>query len=239
MLQISDLTKIYNSTVRAVDKLSLHVAPGEIYIMLGANGAGKTTTINLILNFIEPSSGYVLVNGIDVIKDPLKAKQNMAYVSENVMLYENLNAYQNLSFFAELAGKKDIRIEQMNDILKRVGLTEDQCKRKLKTYSKGMRQKCGIAIAILKGAKLIILDEPTSGLDPKSGKEFLELLNEFRDEGKSIFMTTHDIFRARTIADYIGIMKDGKLLREIARTEIDTINLEDIYIQYIDQRAAA
>ncbi len=161
--------------------------------------------------------------------------QDMAYVSENVMLYENLNAYQNLGFFAELVGKKQIKFNEMNRIFSRVGLTENQCKRKLKTYSKGMRQKCGIAIAILKEARLIILDEPTSGLDPKSGKEFLDLLQEFRDEGKSIFMTTHDIFRARAIADNIGIMNDGKLLREIKRSEIETINLEEIYIEYIEQ----
>ncbi|MBD3287392.1 ATP-binding cassette domain-containing protein [candidate division KSB1 bacterium] len=239
MLRITDLTKIFNSTVRAVDGLNLEVASGEVYTMLGANGAGKTTTINLILNFIEPTSGEIWVNDINVVKNPLDAKRNLAYVSENVMLYENLNAYQNLGFFAELAGKKQIRFDEMNQILNRVGLTKEQCHRKLKTYSKGMRQKCGIAIAILKQAKLILLDEPTSGLDPKSGKEFLDLLCEFREEGKTVFMTTHDIFRARAIADKIGIMNDGKLLREITRSEIESINLEKIYIEYIDQKTAA
>ena len=119
--------------------------------------------------------------------------------------------------------------------LRRVGLPEESFRRRLKTFSKGMRQKCGIAIAIMKDAEVILLDEPTSGLDPKSGREFLGLLNGLRDEGKAIFMTTHDIFRAKEIADKVGIMRTGHLLRVLDREEIGKVNLEDIYMRYIEQ----
>jgi ABC-2 type transport system ATP-binding protein len=120
-------------------------------------------------------------------------------------------------------------------VLLRVGLSEAAHKRRVKGYSKGMRQRLGIAIAIMKQAKLILLDEPTSGLDPKGGMEFLRLCDEMRQEGKGILMTTHDIFRAKEIADRVGIMSSGCLVRELQRTEIENENLEELYLKYISQ----
>jgi len=233
MLQIKELTKQFNNGVLAVNKLNVDVKKGEIYCMLGANGAGKTTTVNMIFNFTPPSSGEIFVNNIDVIKDPLSAKKSLAYVSENVMLYENFSAIQNLNFFSRIGGKSKYTKDDYINILSKVGLPEESHDRRIKTFSKGMRQKCGIAIAIAKDANLIILDEPTSGLDPRSGYEFLSILEELRKEGKSIFMTTHDIFRAKDIADKIGIMAKGNLMSEMKADEIKNVDLEKIYMQYV------
>ncbi|MFX0135731.1 MAG: ABC transporter ATP-binding protein [Candidatus Hodarchaeota archaeon] len=235
MLETIDLTKRYDNGVLAVNQLNLKVNKGEVYTMLGANGAGKTTTVNLIFNFTPPTSGTAFVNGIDVDKDPLSAKKHLAFVSENVMLYGNFTAIQNLDFFSKLGGKKDYSKNDYCDILKRVGLPEESFRRRLKTFSKGMRQKCGIAIAIAKDADCIVLDEPTSGLDPKSGREFLNILDELRKEGKAILMTTHDIFRAKEIADRVGVMMQGNLVKEMDRKEIKKANLEEIYMEYVDR----
>jgi len=234
MLEIIDLSKKYNESVLAVNKLSLHVKRGEIYCIIGANGAGKTSTVNMIFNFISPTSGKILVNGIDVDKDPLSAKKHLSFVSENVMLYENFSAIQNLDFFSKIGGQRHYSRTDYYKILQRVGLQEEAFNRRLKTFSKGMRQKCGIAIAIAKNADLIILDEPTSGLDPKSGREFIDILYELRNENKAILMTTHDIFRAKEIADKVGIMLKGNLVMELKSDEIKTVDLEKIYMEYVD-----
>ena len=234
MLETVDLTKRYDNEVLAVNKLNLKVEQGEIFTMLGANGAGKTTTINLVLGFTEPTSGTALINGVDVTKEPLKAKKHVAFVSENVQLYGNYTARQNLDFFAKLGGRTDATTEDYDAVLTRVGLPAGAFRRRVRGFSKGMRQRLGIAIAIMKNAELILLDEPTSGLDPKGGIEFLQLLNSLRSEGKAIFMTTHDIFRAKEIADKVGIMAQGELVRVLARDEIDRENLEDLYMKYIE-----
>jgi ABC-2 type transport system ATP-binding protein len=235
ILRIKELSKIYDNSVLAVDKLNLDICAGEIYCMLGANGAGKTSTLMLILGFSDPTGGSVDICGIDVNKDPLKAKKNVAFVSENVQLYGNFTGRQNLDFFTKLAGRPNVADDEYNKVLLRVGLAEAAHKRRVKGYSKGMRQRLGIAIAIMKQAKLILLDEPTSGLDPKGGMEFLRLCDEMRQEGKGILMTTHDIFRAKEIADRVGIMSSGCLVRELQRTEIENENLEELYLKYISQ----
>ena len=239
MLQAAGLTKRYEDGLLALDHLDLTVNPGELFCLLGANGAGKTTAINLFLNFIEPTEGTALVDGIDVTKEPLTAKRHIAYVSENVMLYENFTARQNLDFFAKLGGKHGLGKNDYYGVLRRVGLQEKAFEQRLKYFSKGMRQKLGIAIAILKDARNIVLDEPTSGLDPKAGAEFMALLRELRGEGRAIFMSTHDIFRAKEEADRLGIMKDGRLVSVLTRAELVAANLEQLYIQYMDFEAPA
>ena len=233
-LKIENLSKQYNNSVLAVDKLNLDIHDHEIYCMLGANGAGKTSTLMLVLGFSDPTGGKVEICGIDVNKDPLSAKKHVAYVSENVMLYGNFTARQNIEFFTKLAGKKATD-EDFRRVLLRVGLAEEAHRRKVKTFSKGMRQRAGIAIAIMKDAELIILDEPTSGLDPKGGMEFIRLLDELREEGKGILMTTHDIFRAKEISDRVGIMSSGNLVREITKAELENEDLEQLYLQYITE----
>ena len=233
MLETRDLTKVYDGTILAVNKLNVKVDPGEIYVVLGANGAGKSTTISMLLNFIDPTSGTALVNDIEIPKFPLEAKKHLAYVSENVELYRNFTAWQNLEFFAKLGGRKKVTREELDGTLARVGLPEESFKRRVKTFSKGMRQRLGIAIALVKGADAVLLDEPTSGLDPKGGADFLNLLRELKSEGKAIFMSTHDIFRAKEIADRIGILVGGNLVRELTRQEIETEDLEPLYLRYV------
>ena len=236
MLEIINLSKRYDNGVLAVDRLTLTVQPGEVFVMLGANGAGKTTTMMCVLGFTEPTEGTAKIMGIDVTKDPLEAKKHVAYVSENVRLYGNFTAKQNLEFFTRLAGRSRVSKEEYEQVLERVGLARDAFARRLKGFSKGMRQRLGIAIAIMKQAEVILLDEPTSGLDPKGGVEFLQLLAELRQEGKAIFMTSHDIFRAREIADRVGIMSNGQMLHVIARKEIDErqVDLSELYIRVIE-----
>ena len=234
MLEITDLSKHYGE-VKAVQNLSLIIQPGEIFTMLGANGAGKTTTIMVSLGFTEPTAGTVKICGIDVAKDPLEAKKHVAYVSENVMLYGNFTARQNLDFFTKLGGRKNVSDEDYERVLERVGLQREAFNRRVKGFSKGMRQKLGIAIAIMKDAEVILLDEPTSGLDPKSGAEFIQLLAELREEEKAIWMTTHDIFRAKEIADRLGIMVDGKLVKVLTREELEEEDLEKLYVAYVSQ----
>jgi ABC-2 type transport system ATP-binding protein len=194
ILKADDLSKRYEDGVLAVDHLNLGIRPGEVYCLLGANGAGKTTTINLFLNFIPPTTGTCYIKEIDVTKDPLEAKKYVSFVSENVMLYGNFTARQNLEFFAKLGGKANLTKEQYYQVMRRVSLQEKSFEQRVKTYSKGMRQKLGISIAIIKDAPAVLLDEPTAGLDPKAAEEFLEILTELKIKGKAILMSTHDIF---------------------------------------------
>lgn len=238
-LEIEGLSKRYEDGVLAVDKLDLRVEPGEVFCMLGANGAGKTTTLMLVLGFTEPTEGTARICGVDITKNPLEAKKHVAYVSENVMLYGNFTARQNLDFFAKLGGKKNVTKEEYDRVLTRVGLERSAFRRRVKGFSKGMRQRLGIAIAIIKDAEVILLDEPTSGLDPKGGAEFLRLLDDLRDEGKAILMTTHDIFRVREIADRVGIMNQGRLVRIIPRDELEKEDLTKLYIEYVERLVEA
>ncbi|MBN2415086.1 ABC transporter ATP-binding protein [bacterium] len=238
MLQAIDLTKRYEDGILALDHINFEVKEGEIFCMLGANGAGKTTTINLFLNFIDPTDGQALINGIDSSKEPLEAKKYVSYVSENVMLYGNFTARQNLDFFAKLGGKTDMTKEDYYAVMRQVGLQEKAFEAKLKTFSKGMRQKLGISIAMIKDAPAILLDEPTSGLDPKASAEFQKILLDLKEKGKSIFMSTHDIFRAKTVADRVGIMKEGRLVMMRTREEFLEENLEKLYLDYMQEKSA-
>ena len=233
MLEAINLSKRYEDENLALDSLDLKVDKGEVFCLLGANGAGKTTTINLFLNFIEPTSGQALINGIDVSKEPLETKKYVAYVSENVKLYGNFTARQNLEFFAKLGGKKNSSKEFLYNNLREVGLQENAFERRLKKFSKGMSQKVGLAIAIIKDADNLLLDEPTSGLDPKAASEFIEILNQLKSQGKSILMCTHDIFRAKEIADKIGIMKEGRLVMLRTHDQLQNDDLEKIYLDYM------
>jgi ABC-2 type transport system ATP-binding protein len=239
ILKADDLSKRYEDGVLAVDHLNLNIYPGEVYCLLGANGAGKTTTINLFLNFIPPTTGTCFINGIDVTRDPLEAKKHVAFVSENVMLYGNFTARQNLDFFAKLGGRPDLGKDDYHQVMRRVSLQEKAFDQRVKNFSKGMRQKLGISIAIIKDAPAILLDEPTSGLDPKAATEFLEIMDELKTEGKAILMSTHDIFRAKEIGDRVGIMKEGRLVMERTRQELQYEDLVKIYIDYMKSEPLA
>lgn len=238
MLETKDLTKKYEDGLLALDHLNIKVEAGEIFCMFGANGAGKTTAINLILGFIPPTEGTAFVEGVDVVKEPLRSKEYISYVSENVMLYGNFTAYQNLDYFSKLAGKRNLKKSDYAQVMDRVGLQKEAYDMRAKNFSKGMRQKLGIAVAILKDAPNLILDEPTSGLDPKSGQEFLDLLLELKERGKSIFISSHDIFRAKFIADRVGFMRQGKLVMMKTSDELKGEDLNNLYLQYMHEQAA-
>ncbi len=233
MIEADQLTKCFNGGILAVDSLQLRVAPGEIYCLLGANGAGKTTTINLFLGFIEPTAGHARIDGIDVHREPLKAKQYVGYLSENVRLYGNLTARQNLHFFAEISGKAQASRDSYYQLLDSVGLPQRAFEQKVREFSKGMQQKVGIAIAVIKEARALFLDEPMSGLDPKAAADFIGILRTLGEEGKAILMSTHDIFRAKELADCVGIMKGGSLVAERSRAELVQENLEKLYLDYM------
>ena len=239
MIEINELTKRYEDGVLALDHVSYRVEPGEIFCLLGANGAGKTTTINILLDFIPPTSGMASINGHDCSKFPLEAKKYISYVSENVQLYGMFTARQNLAFFAELAGKKGLAKKDYDGVMRMVGLPEKALKMRIKHFSKGMRQKLGIAIALLQDPPAILMDEPPSGLDPTSAQEFLDQLRRLRERGKAILMTTHDIFRAKMIADRVGIMKQGRLVAVRKKQDFKHADLEEIYMREMEAAEVA
>jgi ABC-2 type transport system ATP-binding protein len=232
MLEAIQLTKRYND-VTALDHLDLVVEPGDIFCLLGANGAGKTTTINLFLNFVEPSGGTARINGVDVTKAPLETKKYLAYIPETVMLYRNLTGLENLEYFSALAGRADYTREQLLGILENVGLAPADAQRRVGAYSKGMRQKVGIAIAVAKDAKALLLDEPTSGLDPKAANEFSALLAQMSFAGVAVLMATHDLFRAKESGTRVGIMKHGRLVATFDTVDIGHADLERLYLEHM------
>ncbi|MCY3605496.1 MAG: ABC transporter ATP-binding protein [Gammaproteobacteria bacterium] len=231
MLQAAKLTKSYGD-IEALKGLDMTVEGGDIYCLLGANGAGKTTTISLFLNFIRPDGGTATVCGLDVTEQPLETKKLLAYIPEQVMLYGNLTALENLRYFSQLGGH-DYSQEEYRDFLRRVGLEEEAVERRVKTYSKGMRQKVGVAIALAKQARALLLDEPTAGLDPKASNEFSELLLNLKSDGAAILMATHDLFRAKETGTRIGIMKEGRLVDELSTGEVSHADVEKIYLQHM------
>lgn len=231
MLKAINLTKSYNGTA-ALRSISFEVKQGEIFCLLGQNGAGKTTTINLFLGFIEPSSGQALINEVEVKHKPSATNKMIAYIPEVVQLYGNLTGLENLNFFSRLAGNKYSQ-EELGSFLSKAGLQAEAHNKRLSTYSKGMRQKVGIAIALSKNADVIFMDEPTSGLDPKATAEFTNICKALAANGKAIFMATHDIFNAVNVGTRIGIMKEGSLVHTIPTGEIDANQLQQLYLETI------
>ncbi len=237
MIITDNLTKKYGEHT-ALDHLNLNVNAGEIYCLLGANGAGKTTTINLLLGFIEPTSGSAFINQLNVKDDAKATKRFLAYIPENLMLYPGLTAVENLDYFSGIAGKK-FGNNQLKTFLEEAGLQADAFGNRISTFSKGMRQKVGIAIALAKEAKVLLLDEPTSGLDPKASNEFGLLLQQLRSKGVATLMATHDLFRAKEVGSHIGIMKDGQLKQQFVAEDISLSELEQAYLNTMDYKELA
>lgn len=232
MLEAVNLSKHYNGTV-ALDALNMRIEPGEVFCLLGANGAGKTTTINLFLNFVQPTSGQAIIKDLDVTVAPLETKKYIAYIPEQVMLYKNLSGLENLEYFSALAGKDQYGRNELLDFLRDVGLPPEAADKRVSTYSKGMRQKVGISIALAKKAEALLLDEPTSGLDPKASNEFSGLLRKMSEQGVAVLMATHDLFRAKESGTRVGIMREGKLVREMRTDELGHADLERIYLEHM------
>ncbi len=237
MIEIKNINKKYGD-FSALNDLNLTVKEGEIYCLLGANGAGKTTTINLLLGFIEPTSGNTLINNVNVQVSPLKSKQFLAYIPENLILYPNLTAVENLNYFSGIGGKA-FSTKELESFLEEAGLQEEAFHNRISTFSKGMRQKVGIAIAIAKDTKVLLLDEPTSGLDPKASNEFGQLLQKLKQKGVAILMATHDIFRAKEVATHIAIMKAGSLKHTFEADQISLSELEEVYLKTMNYKTMA
>ena len=231
MLEAKNLSKNYGHYT-ALSQLNLSIEAGEVFCLLGANGAGKTTTIHLFLNFIEPSEGEARVNGRSVVEAPQLARAELAYIPERVNVYDQLTGVENLDFFAQLGGQRHGRRELL-DYLSQVGLPARAADQRVATYSKGMRQKVCLAIALAKQARALLLDEPTSGLDPKAANEFIQLLGDLAERGVAILMATHDLFRAREVGHRVGIMKQGQLLETVPTSSISATDLEKLYLQHM------
>lgn len=229
MLECKQLTKRFRDRV-ALDALDLHVAGGEVFCLLGANGAGKTTTINLLLGFHQPTSGTVRVDGIDPAQDPKGARSRLAYIPEQVNLYPLLTGLENLEYFARLGGDRHLGQEQLLEYFTQAGLSASDAQRRVGEYSKGMRQKVGIAIALAKQAKALLLDEPLSGLDPKAANEFCALVNTLKERGAAILLATHDLLRARDVGTRVGIMRAGRMLANRETAELTHGELEQVYL---------
>lgn len=231
MLQAKDLTKNYGDFT-ALDTLNLSVQEGDIFCLLGANGAGKSTTINLFLNFIVPTSGQARINSLDVTQYTKETKQLLSYIPENLVLYPNLTGLENLDFFCGLGGKSYTK-DQLEELLEQSGLQPDFIHRRVNSYSKGMRQKVGIALARARQARVLLLDEPTSGLDPKASNEFSELLLDMKEKGVATLMATHDLFRAKDTGTHIGIMKEGVLIDQFSTADVSFGDLEKMYLKHM------
>ena len=231
VLEAIQLSKQYNG-MTALSNLNLSVSKGEIFCLLGQNGAGKTTTINIFLGFTPATTGKVLIGGTEIKPGQTAARKFVSYIPEVVQLYGNLTSIENLDFFSRLAGFK-YPDELLRTFLRKTGLQQEAYTQRLSTYSKGMRQKVGIAIALAKNADVILMDEPTSGLDPKSTAEFTRVCKDIAAQGKAILMATHDIFNAVSVGTQIGIMKQGSLVHTISTKDITANELQKLYLETI------
>jgi len=218
-------------------QLDLHIHAGEIYALLGANGAGKTTTLSVFLGFVTPTSGQVRVAGIDPVTDPAKARQQLAYIPENVALYEHLSARENMAYLLDLAGQNIVQPE-IDRALAAAGLDSNAFDRRVSGFSKGMRQKVAIALALARKVPALLLDEPTSGLDPQATTEFNRLLGLLRSEGVAVLMVTHDLLSAADIADRIGFLDAGQLLEEVAAAGEERFDVRALHHRYAMKAAA-
>ncbi len=230
MLQ-ADSLHVVRSNKAVLNDISFTVQRGEVYALLGGNGAGKSTTLLSFLGFLLPSQGRVLVKDKDVGADVMAARRAISYLPESASLYEHLNAIENLQYFLGLAGV-DVTLGDMDTVLDRVSLAPDARKRNLRDYSKGMRQKVAIALAMLRNSDILLLDEPTSGLDPNAIDELHRIIRGLADAGKAILMVTHDVYGACQVADRIGLLHSGNLVGEFVAQGDDRIDTNAVHTAF-------
>jgi ABC-2 type transport system ATP-binding protein len=244
IIEAEGLTKKYG-TQAAVNGLAFQIREGEVFGFLGPNGAGKTTTLLMFLGLTEPTSGKVRVIGFDPAREPLRVKEKVGYLPENVGFYDDMDARQNLQFIARLNRISDkVSAKKIDELLGLVGLLEE-AKKKVGTYSKGMRQRLGIAEVLIKEPKLIFLDEPTIGLDPDGTNRMLDLIHSLsRDKNITIFLSSHLLDQVQRICDRVGIMIKGNLvaigpIQELAEKKLgidkEHYTLEEIYMKYFKE----
>lgn len=232
MLELIHVTKRFGNHI-ALDDVSLHVAAGEVVCLLGANGAGKTTALNVLLGFTALDSGAVAIAGDSTTAGIAAARQRLGYIPEVVQLYPNLTALETLDFFADMAGSTRLAAAEAAALLQRVGLQTEAHSRRVHSYSKGMRQKLALALALARDVIALLLDEPLSGLDPKAANEFVADMRRTAAEGVAMLMVTHDVLRAAQVANRIGIMKGGHLVAMLEAAAVTASDLERIYIDHL------
>jgi len=245
VIETEGLTKQYGSQT-AVNNLNLTIYEGEVFGFLGPNGAGKTTSILMFLGLTEPTSGRVSVVGFDPTRDPFHVKEKVGYLPENVGFYDDMDALQNLRFIARLNRIPDkVSRGRIEETLKLVGLFEE-AKKRVGLYSKGMRQRLGIAEVLIKEPRLIFLDEPTIGLDPDGTNRMLDLIRSLsRDRKMTVFFSSHLLDQVQQISDRVGIMIKGNLvaigpIEELAKKKLgigenEAYTLEEIYMKYFKE----
>ena len=214
IIELVGLTKKYGSHT-AVDHLNLSINKGEVFGLLGPNGAGKSTTILMMLGLTEPTSGYVRVCGIDSTSTPVEVKKKVGYMPEDVGFYDDMTGLENLLYTAQLngLGPKGAR-QKAEEVLEKVGLAAEYGKKTAK-YSRGMRQRLGLADVLIKDPEVIILDEPTLGIDPKGVRELLSLIRKLsQEEGMTIMLCSHHLHQVQQICDRVGLFVSGKLIAE-------------------------
>lgn len=215
----------------AVAGLDLQVPSGAVYALLGGNGAGKTTTLNALLGFVQPATGRVRVCGIAPAQDAAAVRRLLAYVPENVALYPYMSGVENLRHFCALAGRR-VDGARAEALLAQAGLQEGWWQQPTSRYSKGMRQKVGLAIAYAKAARAMLLDEPTSGLDPAAAADLAGRIRAAARAGMAVLMATHDLANTLQVADTIGILRAGRLVDEFAAAGLTHAALERRYLEH-------
>jgi ABC-2 type transport system ATP-binding protein len=244
IIETEGLTKRYDSYT-AVDSLTLQIREGEVFGFLGPNGAGKTTTLLMFLGLTEPTSGKVRISGLDPAREPLRVKEKVGYLPENVGFYDDMDARQNLRYVARLNRiPDDVSAKRIDELLKLVGLFEEAGK-KVGTYSKGMRQRLGIAEVLVKEPRIVFLDEPTIGLDPDGTNRMLDLIHSLsREKNITVFLSSHLLEQVQKICDRVGIMIKGSLvavgpIEELAKAKLgvdkEHHTLEEIYMKYFKE----
>lgn len=236
MLKIEHLTKIYGDK-KAVDDLSLHILPGEIYGFIGHNGAGKTTTLKACCGILQYDSGEITVDGVSMKQNPMICKGKIAYIPDNPDLYEFMTGIQFLNFVADIFGvSASDRHERIRKYADAFELTAD-LGQPISAYSHGMKQKLAIISALIHEPKLIIMDEPFVGLDPKASHLLKEIMREMCDRGSAIFFSTHVLEVAEKLCDKVAIIKAGKLIRSGTMEEVKgDISLEDVFLELEGQK---
>jgi ABC-2 type transport system ATP-binding protein len=232
MRLLADHLSVQRAGKEVLSDVSFSVAAGEVFGLLGGNGAGKSTTLAAFLGFVPPLRGRVLVNEREVGSALVEARRAIAYLPEAASLYEHLDARENLRYFlqlAEVAFAPQALNLALDAALDRVSLEAAARSRPLRHYSKGMRQKVAIALAILRDTDILLLDEPTSGLDPTAIDEFHHLVRGLADAGKAVLMVTHDVYGACQVADRIGLLRSGRLVGQFAAPAGGRIDTETVH----------
>jgi ABC-2 type transport system ATP-binding protein len=244
VIETQELTKAYGEQV-AVNRLNLKIDQGEVFGFLGPNGAGKTTTLLMLLGLSEPTSGKAWVCGYDPTRDPLKVKKIVGYLPENVGFYDDMNADQNLLFMSRLNGiPGETARQRIEEVLRIVGL-EIEPRKKVGAYSRGMRQRLGIAEVLLKEPQIVFLDEPTLGLDPDGAHQMLEVIRSMSQDKKiTVFFSSHLLDQVQKISNRVGIMLKGNLvaigrIEDLAKEKFgvgpEKYTLEEIYMKYFKE----